>query len=422
MSLLVVKEKSTTMAAIFKIKMFNFVESEINFYSFIRFPSFLFRIMFFKFQPLSDPATRKEKIEYCARMIFMKFSLFCSIMTAFQILIYAVVNSDDFEALYRGIPDVLSTIIILSKAVATVEHKDAIWNICEKLNDVFGTRGNENVGLSSKKYLDGYHRIIKVYAGIFTMMLVQVSSPWVLYLMTGVMKTPSNYWFPFDIFTPEVFPFILVWSNWNSFLFIIFFLASDSIFYALVTVIAMEFDHLRTEFKALKIASKGDRNDKFVVLITRHEKLMEIADNLQEVYAVTFLIIFLVSSLLMCFVAFRLSTAELNLETFMFYLTYMGIIGGQTMLLCFYGQRLIDSSSGVADGIYEGDWIESDNNEFKKLMVLVILRSRRPKQFSAMKFAIVSVERFTTVNIFYLHRLVTKICCFTDFIDNLFLL
>ena len=45
----------------------------------------------------------------------------------------------------------------------------------------------------------------------------------------------------------------------------------------------------------------------------------------------------------------------------------------QIWLLCSYGQKLIDSSSAVADEIYGCDWTDLDNNELKKQMIIVMI-------------------------------------------------
>ena len=74
----------------------------------------------------------------------------------------------------------------------------------------------------------------------------------------------------------------------------------------------------------------------------------------------------------------------------------------QTCVLCYYsyGQKLMDSSVGVADEIYGCDWTDLDDNEFKKQMITVIIRAQKPMRLTAMGFADISLETFTTVKYF----------------------
>lgn len=384
---------------------FNQPEEELNSDSFTTFPRFLFGLIFFRFNPLSESANLKTKIEYYGRSFFTSFCFLCFATLMVQMLVYLVLNLDDFDAFANGIPDIAVVLLCNLKGLSTVLQKNEIWDIFEELREICADRARENLTHRIKKYLDDYLRIIKVYAGLLVSMLIQTFYPWLLYLFDGSMYLVTNIWFPFDAFQNGIFPFALCWSNWNSFIFIVFYLASDTLFYALVTAITMEFDILKKDLNNLGFVSKEERNRSIKNLVGRHNKLLELSDKLQQVYSLTFLSIFLVSSLVMCFVAFRLSTSELNLENVSFLVLYFFMVSGQTFLLCIFGQKLIDSSSAVGDGLYNSDWIESKDHSFKKDIVLIILRSQRAKEFSAMKFACVSIESFTTVKYFPMNYL-----------------
>ena len=55
------------------------------------------------------------------------------------------------------------------------------------------------------------------------------------------------------------------------------------------------------------------------------------------------------------------------------------------------------SSSGVADGIYNADWIEA-TPEFRKSIKLIILRAHKPQSLTTFKFSKVSLSSFTIVS------------------------
>lgn len=100
----------------------------------------------------------------------------------------------------------------------------------------------------------------------------------------------------------------------------------------------------------------------------------------------------------MCFVAFQLSPARNDFSTYTFYIPYLSMICGQILLLCVFGQNLKDSSEAVADGVYDSGWEDFADNDFKRQLVIIILRAQRPKRLTAMNFAEISLTSFTSVS------------------------
>lgn len=122
-----------------------------------------------------------------------------------------------------------------------------------------------------------------------------------------------------------------------------------------------------------------------------------------------FLYTFITGSILMCLILFHFLTTKVTVFTALIDIIYLETIVTQTWLLCFYGQKLIDSSSGVADAIYDSDWTEVDDCYFKKQIVLILIRSQRPKRLSAMGFADISLETFAAVSNLILRRFIYQL-------------
>lgn len=98
----------------------------------------------------------------------------------------------------------------------------------------------------------------------------------------------------------------------------------------------------------------------------------------------------------MCFVAFMLSTAK-DIEDYLFYVPYLGINILQVLMFCACGQKIIDASTAVGDGIYDCGWEDFDDISLKKQLVLMIQRAQNPKKLTAMGFNDVANECFTSV-------------------------
>lgn len=378
---------------------FNPPGDEITFESFVQFSLVMLRMLFFDFEPLIENASFKKKVEYYSRMAFFAFCLLCSVVIFYQLIAYAVLHSDDFEALAAAVPDMSTIFLMFIKAFLTFLHKNEIWEIFEELKALFNRRESAFAKQKTLQCFKGYNRVIKVYAAVFAALFLQLLYPWVRFFIYGTMKLDTNLWFPFDAFTAKNFPFALFWTNWIVYSHCIFLLAAESLLYSLVTVIAMEFDILKNDFKGLRLEPKEEGKKIFSRLIDRHNKLLEIADKLQGVYSLTFLYSFVVSSVVMCCKVFLLVTIKADLAHLGYHIFYFGMVSGQIWLLCLFGQKLIDSSIGVADGAYDCEWMSLDDNYFKKQISLAVLRARKPKSLNANKFAEISLETFAAVKL-----------------------
>lgn len=267
----------------------------------------------------------------------------------------------------------------------------------EELREIFASRGNKGSRYITKKYLDGYLRIAKMFGALSFYIFLAVSFPPIISLIIfGEMKPSLNYWFPIDIFRWKIFPLALLWMDLAAYFFSIFQLGTDMLLYALITVIAMEFDFLKGDFRELGLEASLDRVKRTMILIDRHNKLLELSDKLQDIYSPIFLLGFVISSVIECLVLFQLLTVESESNSFL--LPFLVLMGCQILLLCIFGQKLITSSSEVADGIYDCDWVDFDDIDSKKKIILILMRGQRSKKLTAMKFADVSLESFKNVS------------------------
>lgn len=379
---------------------FDVPDSEINLESFIKFPLLVFRMLFFNFKPLGENAGFKATIQHYARMLFYMFCLVSGFLSVLQLIGYGFVHSDDFIAVVHAAPDSSTILLVTIKGMTTFTHRNGIWKILKEIELIFDGHKNRKVKFELKNYLAGYQSLANKYAAISILMFLSQLSPWLSFIFFGEMKFVAHYWYPFDEYQLHTFPFALLWVNWIATVAIVFLLGSDLLLYALVTIIAMEFDMLKNEFVNLKMASKEERHLVISNLIDRHNQLLELVDKLQNIFAPTFLFSFLISSFIICFEAFQLSSVDIDFAESMYHLPLLGIVSVQIWLLCLYGQKLIDSGIDIADGIYECDWEVSDDSGFKKQIILVILRGQRAKPLTAMKFADITLVTFTTVRRF----------------------
>lgn len=387
------------MVKFLSFEMFNPSEDEINFDSFIKFPLFCCKLVSLTFEPLSANPSFLKQFQFALRLSLCRFFLFITIVTEVSLSMYTVLGAEDFLGAAASAANVLNLLLIMLKVFVSYWQREDIWRIFVELRAISAPRINENAKYKIKEYLDGYHYFIKIYAaamvGLNTPNFLSIIS----YLIFGTQKLIVQYWYPFDPDTPENYPYALAWTNVAGWICCTSGVASDALLYALITVVAMEFDIFKIDLMNITFTPPEQRSDELKNLVNRHNKLFEIGGKLQGIYNVTFFVSLVISSLAMCYVAFMLMNAY-DVETYGFYVSYLCMVGGQILLLCIYGQKILDSSAAVADGIFYCNWEEIDDIALKKQLLFMIHRAQTPKKLSAIGYIDVTHESFTKVRIF----------------------
>lgn len=381
--------------------LFNPSEEEINFETFMKPSSFFFRLVFFDFEPIKVNANRKEKCVYLAKIAYFILTVITLISIIASMITYLVVNWDNFENASSGVPNVFSTILVTLKVLLTFRHKKNLRSMFPELSEMFADRAKDNKKHKVKKYLVEFHRLMKIFSTPFLLAIFTFFVAIFPYLYNGTFMKPAiEYWYPFDAFQMETYPFAWIWNVWVAWNFNIYFLACDLLLFGLITVLVMEFDILKTDLSDVMMTPKDDRQKHFERLIDHHNKIFNLCDKLKKIYSLTFSFSVPFSSLTLCLYAFQISTfSNMVVTNYCFLIAAGSIIGGQILLLCFYGQKLISSSESLATGMHDCGWEISDDNQFNKQLILVMIRSQKATRFTAMGFADISLATFAQVSL-----------------------
>lgn len=371
--------------------------NEVNLKSFTYFPLLLFKLVLFDFNSpdVEETGSFKMKAKFYFRKHFHKFCLGCLFVISFQMIALMIEQFDDEEVVNQMISDMSTIFLMTLKTLITFLRKKDIYKIFVELQKLFERRESGEAEVKIRADLNRFNRVVKVYLTLYVTLFLQVVFPWFGFVTKGSMNVGSKLWYPFDEYTAKTFPFALFWIDFNVFLFSLFSLACDLLLYALITVIAMEFDILKINLMNLKLKTEPEMSIKECV--ERHNTLLQLCDKLQDIYGPSLFISFLISSIIMCFKSLQLSTGGKHFEDDVFNIVYMGMIFGQIWLMCTFGQKLIDSSVGIADGAYECDWTAFDNKKIVKQIAFLILRAQKYKKLTGLKFVEISNETFCTV-------------------------
>lgn len=110
------------------------------------------------------------------------------------------------------------------------------------------------------------------------------------------------------------------------------------------------------------------------------------------------MILFVGSSLLLCFFAFHIVSGDESFTVVKFSL-YLVTSLLQIYLICFYGEKLKASSLRLADKVLKNEWYNCDDKAVKSGLMLILLRAHGYAKLTAFKFVDISVDTFSNVSI-----------------------
>nr|AXY83382.1 putative odorant receptor 1 [Conopomorpha sinensis] len=235
---------------------------------------------------------------------------------------------------------------------------------------------------------------------------------------------PFFYWLPYD-FQKYIFP-TLVTQMWHGMLVVMFVTVSDLLYCVLLNQISMQFELLAIQLRhivqvpcdrqlleefplgiynqeyrrhhgALPSVTTMDDPDteaKLGHIIKRHVALIKLGSEVEDLMSFSLLTNFLNSSMILCFCGFCCVLVEKWNE--LPYKCFLTMAMSQTWLLCWYGQRLMDSSLRVAAAAYNCGWYQVTTN-VKKSLLFIMLRAKKPVCVTTYGFTVIGFNCYTTI-------------------------
>ncbi|XP_043583167.1 odorant receptor 13a-like isoform X3 [Bombus pyrosoma] len=148
--------------------------------------------------------------------------------------------------------------------------------------------------------------------------------------------------------------------------------------------------------KRLEALSGEDPNSTAIMsnYVIRHQKAIEYADALERIINVLALGQFVISTGLICFAGFQITSMMKDKGRLMKYSTFLNSAILELFMFSFSGNGLIDESGAVGDSAYGSGWIGS---RFSQNLQIMMMRARIPSKITAAKFYAMSLESFSMV-------------------------
>ncbi|XP_037876986.1 olfactory receptor 23 isoform X1 [Bombyx mori] len=131
------------------------------------------------------------------------------------------------------------------------------------------------------------------------------------FMETGkfVVLYPFAVKYPFDVYNTSFWVIVYVNQFWATIIVCTNIFGVDTLFYALCSYIGMNFRLLSYKFEHLEIKRNDRIINEIIVLIKRHQELIELVNKTQSLYSLSTLFNIVTSSLLICLSGFNITVS-----------------------------------------------------------------------------------------------------------------
>nr|ALD51393.1 odorant receptor 83 [Locusta migratoria] len=144
--------------------------------------------------------------------------------------------------------------------------------------------------------------------------------------------------------------------------------------------------------KGYEEATDQRTQERLLECIIFHQEIIKTVDEMESILSASILVQFLASTLVICFTAFVITTAE-NKQDLPTYITYLATMFYELFLYCWYGNELLAESERLQTSAYSCGWVGRSAGLQRSLRV-VMVRLQRPVCLTAGKFYQISRETF----------------------------
>nr|WEG72135.1 odorant-receptor-41 [Grapholita molesta] len=154
------------------------------------------------------------------------------------------------------------------------------------------------------------------------------------------------------------------------------YLACDMFLFTLTFDVSLLLRLLQVDLRNMTVERSGpgmeEAIDNLKNVVKRHQKILKLADTLNEIFSNIMFTLLMFSSLIMCFYGFLFIVISDKFQKFVYITAALEILFA-VFYIMLPGQILINTSSGVADAAYDTLWYNGDER-FKKMIFIIIAR------------------------------------------------
>lgn len=370
---------------------------DVFFNSLFRVPFMALNICGFDFKKTSSDDGRLTPADR-AKLFYFKVAFL-------NVVLFNLLRVADLANHYDQLHSTIETVVGTVNTFAVVWKIQAIYSFRRKIREMFEGLNDANfINLDQKTQL-AVTGSLKVYRTLLHIQIglvgfsdaCQFILPLIVMLYTGKRTLPLEFWLPFDPFLTSVrYHLVHLWCNWNMVLIGTYYFASDMVILGIISMIIVRFKILKEEIKVCVFESRGLSN--FLALVKRHQELVDLITQFNEIFASIFLLN-VVACLLLCFYAF-LATSTNDFAGAARFAALFQTLMFELFQFCYLSQKLSDSMTDIADEIYATNWYQSRDKELKGGILLMMLQAQKQSYVMAGDFAALNLAAFSRVRTF----------------------
>jgi len=129
-------------------------------------------------------------------------------------------------------------------------------------------------------------------------------------------------------------------------------------------------------------------------LIERHKELFKARDLLEKVFSIIFLIRFIHSSFVLCFLAFQVTIFDHDRYFFI-----NGLLRHSRFIFfqCYFGQMIKDAGESISCAISRIRWEELTDENVKKTLLFILIRSQKSAAFRIVKTFEITLNQYAKI-------------------------
>nr|WEG72133.1 odorant-receptor-39 [Grapholita molesta] len=315
-------------------------------------------------------------------------------------LVFFIVNMapENFLELTGLAPCICVGILSLLKIAALAWKKNTVFSLAGKLNSTSTQNLNDPIKADIvSSDINLLKNLIKYYF-ILNAVLICVynfSTPFYIlyhYLMTKeeIFILPYAVVLPFSTEMWPTWTCVYIFSIICGFICVLFFTSVDALYFTLTSYVCTIFEVLSNEI----ICLEQPTNSVLEQIIIKHQNVLELAEELEDIFTLPNFFNVLVGSIEICALGFNLMIGDWNNVPGC--MLFIASVLFQLFMMSVFGEKLIGASIKVGESAFLCDWYKMNQNTQKVLLMLMI-RTRKPTRLTAFKYSVICYEGFTKI-------------------------
>ncbi|XP_017073428.1 odorant receptor 85b [Drosophila eugracilis] len=327
--------------------------------------------------------TDKDKL--IARIVFMANVINLTyVATSESIYVYIAYNDKKLLEAVTVMSYIGFVIVGMSKMFFIRGKKSAMTEMMKELEEIYPRGKIEEEKYNLPKYLGTCSRISLTYSSLYSVLI------WTFNLFSIMEYWIYEKWLKIRV-VGKTLPYLMyipwIWEDSWSYYPLLFSqnfagytaaagqISTDLLLCAVATQVVMHFDYLSNTMEYHELSGNWEEDSRFMADIVKyHERILRLADVVNDIFGVPLLLNFMVSSFVICFVGFQMTVGvppDMVIKLFLFLFSSMS----QAYLICHYGQMVADASYGLSVATYNQNWNHADVR-YKRALVIIISRAQ----------------------------------------------